>query len=105
MLIEVTRRLMECVREGDIAARLGGDEFVLILPNVKPRQDTDRIARRIVEELSRTFILNDQPCEIGASIGIAFFPDSAEDPEALIKRADEAMYEAKEAGRNGYRYG
>lgn len=94
LLVEVTRRLREVVRQSDTAARLGGDEFAVIAP------DTDldgavSLAAKINESLSQPFIVEGHDVTPEASIGIAVYPEHAQDHETLLKRSDSAMYEVK----------
>jgi diguanylate cyclase (GGDEF)-like protein len=103
LLILAAQRMRLCMREGDILARLGGDEFTVILRNLPDRETGIRIAERIVADLNESFPLSRGSAEIGASIGMSFFPADTDQALALLKNADIAMYQAKEAGRNGYR--
>ncbi|MBI5920237.1 MAG: EAL domain-containing protein [Betaproteobacteria bacterium] len=104
LLKEVTRRLTECVRDTDTISRLGGDEFLVILPAL---HDADAIAPVIVNLLARMvegFEIGEQELNTSASIGIALYPDDGTDFDALLKKSDMAMYRAKDAGRNTYRF-
>ena len=103
LLIEVARRLKAQVRDSDTVARLGGDEFVVVLPLIKLREDADMIARKIRTALAAPYVLNGKAVNTSPSIGVALFPEHGTDAESLFKCADEAMYEVKNAGRNGYR--
>ncbi len=100
LLREVARRLQETVRKEDTVARLGGDEFVVLLEGLEAKEDAVHIAEKLLAALNRSIFLRDHQVMIGASIGIAFFPDEAADSAALFKLADERMYQAKEQGRN-----
>lgn len=104
LLIEAAKRISQCVRESDTVARLGGDEFTVILPDLKDNHSVETIAQKLVQALSAPFQLTHEKGYISASIGIAFFPDDANTAEDLIKHTDQAMYDAKAQGRNGYRY-
>ncbi|MGH7321045.1 MAG: putative bifunctional diguanylate cyclase/phosphodiesterase [Candidatus Rokuibacteriota bacterium] len=95
VLQEVGPRLRKVVREPDVVARLGGDEFAVLLPTVTDVQFAIEVGRRIVKALEAPFWLEGLPLEVGASIGIALYPDHGEDGDALIQRADVAMYLAK----------
>lgn len=102
-LIENTaRRLEQCVRKNDMVARVGGDEFVVLLQDVAS-SDVSRVAEKIIEGLSRSFMLADKALSITTSIGIATYPQDGLDAIALLHNADCAMYEAKRNGKNGYR--
>ncbi len=106
LLMEAGQRINSCVRETDTVARLGGDEFTVILPELSNTAQTKRIAEEIVRKLALPFFFVNDETEyhISASIGIALYPDDAKDQNDLIKCADHAMYLAKTAGRNGFRY-
>ncbi len=105
LLRAVADRIRTRLRESDTIARIGGDEFVAILPKIANREDVAMVARKLLDALSTPFPLvgAGREAEIGASIGIAIFPGDAEDMEALVKAADAAMYEAKQA-RNDFRF-
>ena len=103
LLKQVSARLRACVREGDTVARLGGDEFTVILNPLADHSLGIQIAKRIVSDLQTVFPLSMGPAHIGGSVGMSFFPSDAMQPVTLLKNADVAMYQAKEAGRNTYR--
>jgi diguanylate cyclase (GGDEF)-like protein len=103
LLQAVAKRLMDCCsREGDTVARRGGDEFIILLPELKDVNGAVRVAQRIIEAFSLTFILLEHELSISTSIGISISPTDGCDPETLTKKADMAMYRAKEGGRNRY---
>ncbi|MRW85878.1 EAL domain-containing protein [Pseudoduganella sp. FT26W] len=104
LLVEAARRIGLCVRGADTVARLGGDEFTVILSGLEQASCVDRIAQGIVTQLSRPFALGVAQPSISASIGIALYPADAATPEALLHVADQAMYAAKQGGRNRYSY-
>ena len=105
LLIEVASRLRSVLaRRGDTVARLGGDEFVVLLPRINRQEDAVLIAERVLYALSQPFYIDGHTIAISASIGIALSPRDGDDAEVLIKRADQAMYCAKNAGRNGFRF-
>ncbi len=105
VLRQVGGRLVDCMRDTDTVARLGGDEFTAILPNPGPEEAITRVAARVLEALRRPFDVGDgQQAFIGGSIGIALFPNDADDADGLLKNADQAMYQAKETGRNTYQF-
>ena len=103
LLVSVANRLQECVRDGDMVARLGGDEFAIVLDDVAEPQDARTIAEKILEQFALPHDLSGEMRKVGTSIGIATSCHSGDDPDELIKAADDAMYTAKKAGRNGYR--
>jgi len=94
LLVDVAQRLLNAVRENDIVGRLGGDEFAMVIPNID-EQSAIKIADKILEELLPSFALDDHTIKVGASIGIAMYPDHGTDHTALVRLADVAMYEAK----------
>jgi diguanylate cyclase (GGDEF)-like protein len=104
VLKEVSSRLQHCIRESDTVARLGGDEFVLVLSSTTDPEAAGAIATKVIKALSEPIIFNGHPCSIGASIGIAIYPKDGETQDALLSKADSAMYDAKEAGKNIYRF-
>jgi diguanylate cyclase (GGDEF)-like protein/PAS domain S-box-containing protein len=104
LLVEAARRIGECVRESDTVARLGGDEFTVILSEVDDQRSIERVAQSIIAALVKPFVLGADKAFISASIGITLYPDDAIEIEELLKHADQAMYVAKNAGRNRYSY-
>ncbi len=104
LLIEVAKRLNNILREEDLVSRLGGDEFTVILDDIKDTAYPSIVAQKIIDSLSQPVKLDDEIGYIGASVGIAIFPDDATNKEDLIKNADMAMYSAKQGGKNIYRY-
>lgn len=97
LLQEVGGRLQESLRQTDTVARLGGDEFIVILPGARP-PGAAAAAEKILKSLDRPFMIDGRPLTVGASIGIAFYPDDADDAPTLTRHADLAMYAAKRAG-------
>lgn len=95
VLAEIGRRLQRCLRETDTVSRLGGDEFALLLDPSSSTGDTSEIAPRILVSLRAPIEVDGASIEIGASIGIALFPDDAEDAARLVHVADADMYRAK----------
>jgi diguanylate cyclase (GGDEF)-like protein len=83
---------------------MGGDEFVILFSPSSAPVDYEHIAKKVISHLSEPWTYNDQRVEIGASIGVARFPQDASDPDGIIRRADAAMYAAKSAGRGQYRF-
>jgi len=104
VLVEAAARIRNCLRNSDSVARQGGDEFTVLLDNVGSRQDAGQVAEKIVDQVARPFRVAEQDLVVGASIGIACYPEDGQDEATLMKNADMAMYEAKTLGRNRYRY-
>ena len=102
LLIQVARRLQNQVRGNDTVARLGGDEFVVLLVDLPTIDEGERALQRILEALAAPFVVGATTAMISASAGATFFPNDGADPDTLIRHADQAMYLAKQAGRNRY---
>jgi len=103
LLQEVARRFVNCLRATDTVARVGGDEFVIIQSEPMDHVAANKVAENIIKTLEAPFILEDNEVTIGASIGIAIYPEHGEDAKELIKNADKAMYEVKHSGKNNHR--
>ncbi|MCT9825876.1 bifunctional diguanylate cyclase/phosphodiesterase [Pseudomonas veronii] len=104
VLNEVSSRLSDCVRHGDLVARVGGDEFVLILIDAGAQDEVEALCRRLIESVERVIRVDEQDVFISASIGIALAPNDANGVTELLRYADIALYEAKAAGRNTWRF-
>jgi diguanylate cyclase (GGDEF)-like protein len=104
VLVEASRRIASCVRGTDMLARLGGDEFTVILSGLDHIGSVERIARDMLALLALPFALEGEQAWLSASIGIALYPPDARDLNALVERADQAMYAAKNQGRNRFSY-
>ncbi|WP_395399098.1 putative bifunctional diguanylate cyclase/phosphodiesterase [Pseudoduganella sp. UC29_106] len=104
LLVEAAERITSCVRASDTLARLGGDEFVVILPGLDHVSSVERVAQQIIAMLNKPFQLGVHTGSVSASVGIALYPSDAADSEQLLRHADQAMYAAKNGGRNRYSY-
>lgn len=104
LLKMVANNMVQSVRAEDTVARMGGDEFTVILRNVSQKEDAGVLANKLIDLLSTPFTIENQAIQIGASIGIAIFPEDGNTMEQLLEKADVAMYTAKNAGRNQFRY-
>ncbi|WP_407695790.1 EAL domain-containing protein [Shewanella yunxiaonensis] len=104
LLIQTAERLRTCVRESDFVARLGGDEFTIILTDAESSQGIERVAAQILSSIAEPYKLGDETAYISVSIGITLYPDDGEAEDVLLKHADQAMYAAKNQGRNRYHY-
>lgn len=100
LLIEVTSRLLSCVRDEDTVARQGGDEFIILLPNISDPSHAEIVGKAILDAVVAPYLIQGHDLRISASIGISIFPDDSENVNTLLKMSDTAMYFAKENGRN-----
>jgi len=105
LLVQTAERLRLCVRESDTLARIGGDEFTILLNDAHERENVETVAKKIIHSIAQPFYLEGQAAHIGASVGIARYPDDAPTNGTLLIVADKAMYAAKAAGKNTYRFG
>jgi diguanylate cyclase (GGDEF)-like protein/PAS domain S-box-containing protein len=104
ILESVAGRLLACVRRSDTVSRLGGDEFVVLLSQMENGADAAFSARKILRALAKPHIIDKRSLDVNASIGVSSYPADGLTAESLMNRADNAMYEAKQEGRNNYRF-
>ncbi len=104
LLIHVSRRLRQCVRESDLVARLGGDEFVVMLSGIEHSSSVAMVAEKLVMRVAEPYPVGAHTLYTTPSIGIAIYPMDGEDGETLMRNADAAMYHAKSAGRNNFQF-
>lgn len=104
MLVEVSKRIKNEVRESDIVSRLGGDEFAIIFTELKELHSIDRITKNILDSLAQPYAIGVDQIYSSASVGITLYPSDADDATQLLKNSDQAMYLAKTSGRSCYRY-
>ncbi len=104
LLIEVARRLRSAIRDEDTVARQGGDEFIVLLPHIEVPMHAGVLAEKLLHSLSSTFHIGGRDLHIGASVGIAIYPDDGDDVETLLRNSDTAMYQVKAEGRNNYTF-
>lgn len=102
LLLETADRLRRCVRKSDTVARFGGDEFAVILPDLNRPEDAAQVAEKILESIVEPMYAGVTTVDLSASIGVAIYPYDGEDFDTLLRHADDAMYRAKESGRNTY---
>jgi diguanylate cyclase (GGDEF)-like protein/PAS domain S-box-containing protein len=100
----VAARLKTTIRRSDTVARFGGDEFSIILERIRSSGDATTVANKILEAISRPFLIEHREVKLHASIGISISPEDGFDPEILLKKADAAMYRAKQLGKNNYQF-
>jgi diguanylate cyclase (GGDEF)-like protein/PAS domain S-box-containing protein len=104
LLVEAARRIKTCVRESDTVSRQGGDEFTVVIPHINNLERVQQVAQCILSAVSQSFDLQGDTAFVSASIGISLFPDDAVDVEGLKKCADQALYAAKDAGKNRFSF-
>jgi len=100
LLIEVSRRLKDCLRAGDTVARIGGDEFVLLLLDISSMEECRAILERILSKVAQYAWIDGHQVVVSASLGYTLFPNDQVDADALLRHADQAMYVAKQSGKN-----
>lgn len=104
LLQSIAKRLVNCVRGADTVSRQGGDEFVVLLSEVERSEDAAITARRMLQTVAEAHSIDQHELRVTTSIGLSVYPDDGLDAETLIKNADTAMYQAKENGRQTYRF-
>jgi diguanylate cyclase (GGDEF)-like protein/PAS domain S-box-containing protein len=104
LLVEMAGRLQTCLRGGDTVARLGGDEFVLLLLDLERIEECETALNRVLEAVAQPATVGGQTVSVSASIGVSIYPSDGADPDVLLRQADQAMYAAKEDGRNRYSF-
>lgn len=104
LLREIGQRLQSCIRECDTISRQGGDEFAIVLPDLTVNDEAPRIAERILLAVMEPYRVNDHELHMTCSIGISLFPRDGRTTETLLKNADNALYRAKDLGRNNYQF-
>jgi len=103
LLIQFAQRVKGCLRESDTLARLGGDEFTVLLPEIQEENNAATIASRIISSFQKPWSIREHIFHTTSSIGIAFYPMDGKTGNELMRLADQALYEAKENGRNNYK--
>lgn len=104
LLKEFSERVCSSVRDIDTVSRFGGDEFVVLLPNVEGKEDVKKISKRILKALQKPWVIDGGEYKVTSSIGISMFPENGPDQDTMLKHADQALYQAKENGRNHYQF-
>ena len=104
LLQDVSNKLEKCVRKSDIVARIGGDEFTIIIKDLKDELDIDKIAKKIIKDISKKIVIEENELHVGTSIGICIYPQDATLSTELTKKADIAMYNSKHNGKNRYTF-
>ena len=104
LLQSVAKRLVDCIRGSDTVSRQGGDEFVILLLELEHAEDAAITAKRMLQAVAEGHAVDQHELHVTASIGVSVYPDDGLDPDALIKNADTAMYQAKENGRQSFQF-
>ncbi len=104
VLVEIARRIGIVLRESDTVARVGGDEFVVLLPNLIQLEECISTLKRLHEVIALPICIQDRSYSLSASIGVSIFPGDDSDPDVLLAHADQAMYIAKQSGKNRYHF-
>jgi diguanylate cyclase len=104
LLVEISERLQTSLREVDTIARLGGDEFAVIVPGCESEKSVSRLCERLIVSMKKPIVVDRMEHTVGASIGVAIFPDDGKSVEELVMKADSAMYRAKETGRGRFEF-
>lgn len=102
-LIELTHRMKKVINDKDTLARIGGDEFVLVITQLSYNSDSEPLLNTLLDIASEAILINDQVLKVSASIGVSFYPSDKVDAEQLLRHADQAMYAAKQQGKNCFR--
>jgi len=104
LLVQAAQRLAQALRAEDTVARMGGDEFVLLLGGLHSQEETHLSLQRILAAMCAPYEIAEHRIEVSASVGVVFYPDDDADPDTLLRHADQAMYQAKQLGRNRYHF-
>ncbi len=102
LLVELSKRMKETLREGDTLARIGGDEFIAIMVGLEKIKDSEPALKRLLKAAAEPFTVGDSILQVSLSIGVTLYPQNGVDADQLIRHADEAMYVAKHSGKNLY---
>jgi len=104
LLVEVAQRMKEALREGDTLARIGGDEFIAVMVDLENIEDSEPVLKRLLKAASKPVTLGGTVMQISVSIGASLYPQDHVDADLLMRHADQAMYVAKQAGKNRYHF-
>ncbi|WP_341503195.1 EAL domain-containing protein [Gallaecimonas sp. GXIMD4217] len=104
MLVALSRKMRQALRDSDVLSRIGGDEFVAVLPDLGQPRDCEPVLNRLLQALSAPVQVSGQMMQVSGSLGVTLYPTDAVDTEKLVRHADQAMYQAKQAGKNRYHF-
>ncbi|MEX2525310.1 MAG: diguanylate cyclase [Gammaproteobacteria bacterium] len=104
LLVEVSERISNGLRDSDVLARMGGDEFVILAQEACEKEQIDRVANNVLAAVRKPVVIQNQECRVTVSIGICIYPEDAQDEDTILKQADTAMYMAKQKGKNNHHY-
>jgi diguanylate cyclase (GGDEF)-like protein/PAS domain S-box-containing protein len=104
VLIQITKRIIPVIRESDTLARLGGDEFVILLLGLESVEECIHCLERLLSEIAKPIVIDNLTVSVTTSIGLTIYPIDDKDPDTLLRHADQAMYTAKQSGKNRYHY-
>lgn len=104
VLIEIAMRLKDSLRGVDTVARLAGDEFLVMIEDIDSKGSVKNIAQKLLNSLSKVLTIDENELYITSSIGVSLYPDHTQDPKVLVKHADQAMYKAKNSGKNSFEF-
>ncbi|MEA2110963.1 MAG: EAL domain-containing protein [Campylobacterota bacterium] len=104
LIVSVSKRIRDVLKQSDIVARPGGDEFLVLLEKIRSENEVAQVASQILKSIKKPFEINSQTIHTSASIGISLYPDDGEDASLLVKAAESAMYQAKNGGNNSFEF-
>lgn len=100
LLLEIARRMQTAIRANDTVGRIGGDEFILLLSNLENIDEYQIVLQRLIDEINKPIQISNAQVQVGASIGVTLYPTDNSEPDLLLRHSDQAMYQAKNQGRN-----
>ena len=104
VLVQTATRLVDAIRQSDSVCRYSGDEFIVLLPGIHDADEATRVVAKLTDALRQPYPVGGRELSVTASVGVSIFPEDGDSPDALIRNADTAMYQAKTAGRNGFEF-